>query len=98
MRREDDLNNRHYYSTNVYDNFDEAKYRYTLSTRPQGVIKVPNLNYIPDADPLNYHQPWMNQPKVNTVNNTRVSIPTSYQEYQKRKVQELFGAPLETGE
>jgi hypothetical protein len=34
VKREDDLNHRYYYSTGLADKFDDAKFKYTLSTRP----------------------------------------------------------------
>jgi len=52
---EDDLNHKDYFSSNLVDKYGDAQFKYTLSTRPQGPVKVTNLNYKLTADPLPYH-------------------------------------------
>ena len=92
--REDDPNHRSYYSTNLMDQFKDAKYKYTLSTHPQGVLKVVNINHIPVENPVAYHLPSNERPITNSLMNSRVSIARTFREYQAKKVQDMYGAPI----
>jgi len=53
--RDDDMNHPSHYSGNIVDKLQDSRFAYTLSSRPQGPIKVPNLNYVPPQDPQIYH-------------------------------------------
>lgn len=46
-----------------------------MSSRPYGPIKVPNLNYVPDDDPVMYHTPSNVNPRTMASSNMRTAIP-----------------------
>lgn len=43
--KDHDMNDPYYYSSNIFNKYEDARFRFTLSSRPEGPVKLNNLNY-----------------------------------------------------